>query len=85
MNGFVQQVEVKELKELGKKYSLPVVVDLGSGTFLNTEDFGLKHEPTVQENIRVGVDIVCFSTDKLLGGPQGGIICGKEIYLKKIS
>ena len=85
MNGFVQQVEIKELKELGKKYSLPVVVDLGSGTFLNTEDFGLKHEPTVQENIRVGVDIVCFSTDKLLGGPQGGIICGKEIYLKKIS
>jgi len=85
MNGFVQQAEVKELKELGKKYNLPVVVDLGSGTFLNTEDFGLKHEPTVQESIRVGADIVCFSTDKLLGGPQGGVICGKEIYLKKIS
>jgi len=85
MNGFVQQVEVKELKKLGKRYNLPIVVDLGSGTFLNTEDFGLKHEPTVQENIRAGADIVCFSTDKLLGGPQGGVICGKEIYLKKIS
>ena len=85
MNGFVQQVEVKELKKLGEKYNLPVIVDLGSGTFLNTEDFGLKHEPTVQENIRIGADIVCFSTDKLLGGPQGGVICGKEIYLKKIS
>jgi len=85
MNGFVQQVEVKELKKLGKKYSLPVVVDLGSGTFLNTEDFGLKHEPTVQENIRASADIVCFSTDKLLGGPQGGVVCGKEIYLKKVS
>jgi len=85
MNGFVQQVEVKELKELGQKYNLPVIVDLGSGTFLNTEDFGLKHEPTVQENIRAGADIVCFSTDKLLGGPQGGVVCGKEIYLKKIS
>ena len=85
MNGFVHQVEVKELKKLGKKYNLLVVVDLGSGTFLNTEDFGLKHEPTVQENIRVGADIVCFSTDKLLGGPQGGVVCGKEIYLKKIS
>ena len=85
INGFVHQVEIKELKKIGKKYNLPVVVDLGSGTFLNTEDFGLKHEPTVQENIRAGADIVCFSTDKLLGGPQGGIICGKEIYLKKIS
>jgi len=85
MNGFVHQAEVKELKKLGKKYNLPVIVDLGSGTFLNTEDFGLKHEPTVQESIRAGADIVCFSTDKLLGGPQGGVICGKEIYLKKIS
>ncbi len=85
MNGFVHQVEVKELKKLGKKYNLPVIVDLGSGTFLTTENFGLKHEPTVQENIRAGADIVCFSTDKLLGGPQGGAICGKEIYLKKIS
>jgi L-seryl-tRNA(Ser) seleniumtransferase len=85
MNGFVHQVEIKELKELGKKYNLPVVIDLGSGTFLNTEDFGLKHEPTVQESIRAGADIVCFSTDKLLGGPQGGVICGKEVYLKKIS
>jgi L-seryl-tRNA(Ser) seleniumtransferase len=85
MNGFVHQAEVKELKKLGEKYNLPVVVDLGSGTFINTENFGLKHEPTVQESIRAGADIVCFSTDKLLGGPQGGVICGKEIHLKKIS
>jgi len=85
MNGFTHQVEVKELKLLGKKYNLPIIVDLGSGTFLNTENYGLKHEPTVQENIKVGADVVCFSTDKLLGGPQGGAICGKEIYLKRIS
>jgi len=85
MNGFVHQTDIKELKKLGEKYNLPVVVDLGSGTFLNTENFGLKHEPTVQESIRTSADIVCFSTDKLLGGPQGGVICGKEIYLKKIS
>jgi len=85
MNGFVHQAEVKELRKLGKRYNLPVIVDLGSGTFLNTENFGLKHEPTVQESIRAGADIVCFSTDKLLGGPQGGAVCGKEIYLKKIS
>ncbi len=85
MNGFIHQAEVKELKKLGEKYGLPVIVDLGSGTFLATETFGLKHEPTVQESIRTGADIVCFSTDKLLGGPQGGVICGKEVYLKKIS
>ena len=85
MDGFVHQVEVKELKRLGEKYNLPLVVDLGSGTFLATETFGLEHEPTVQESIKAGADIVCFSTDKLLGGPQGGAICGKEIYLKKIS
>jgi L-seryl-tRNA(Ser) seleniumtransferase len=85
INGFTHQVEIKELKKLGERYKLPVVMDLGSGTFLNTEEFGLKHEPTVQENIRAGADLVCFSTDKLLGGPQGGAICGKEIYLKKIS
>jgi L-seryl-tRNA(Ser) seleniumtransferase len=85
MNGFTHQVEINELKKIGKRYNLPVVMDLGSGTFLSTEKFGLKHEPTVQENIRAGADIVCFSTDKLLGGPQGGAICGKEIYLKKIS
>jgi L-seryl-tRNA(Ser) seleniumtransferase len=85
MNGFVHQAEIKELNKLGKRYNLPVIVDLGSGTFLNTEKFGLQHEPTVQENIRIGADIVCFSTDKLLGGPQGGVICGKEVYLKKIS
>ncbi len=85
MEGFTYQVEIKELKELGEKYHLPVVVDLGSGTFLNTENFGLKHEPTVQENIQAGADIVCFSTDKLLGGPQGGIICGKENYINTIA
>jgi L-seryl-tRNA(Ser) seleniumtransferase len=85
MNGFVHQAEVKELKKLGNRYNLPLIMDLGSGTFLNTENFGLKHEPTVQEIIRDGADIVCFSTDKLLGGPQGGVICGKEVYLKKIS
>jgi L-seryl-tRNA(Ser) seleniumtransferase len=85
MNGFTHQAEIKELKKLGEKYGLSVIVDLGSGTFLATEKFGLKHEPTVQEIIRTGADIVCFSTDKLLGGPQGGVICGKEAYLKKIS
>jgi len=85
MEGFINQVEVRELKKLGGKHNLPVVVDLGSGTLVSTENFGLRHEPTVQENIRDGADLVCFSTDKLLGGPQGGVICGKEVYINTIS
>jgi L-seryl-tRNA(Ser) seleniumtransferase len=84
INGFSQSVDVKELKILSKKYQIPLVVDLGSGSFLATEKFGLEHEPMVHEIIRAGADIVCFSGDKLLGGPQGGIICGKSEYLKRI-
>ena len=84
LDGFTQSVSAKELKSLGKKYRIPVVVDLGSGTFLPTEQFYLEHEPMVQEMVKNGADIVCFSADKLLGGPQAGIICGKKEYLKKI-
>lgn len=82
--GFTEEATVKELQLLARKYQLPLVVDLGSGTFLSTEDFQLQHEPTVQENIRAGADLVCFSGDKLLGGPQAGIICGKREYLNLI-
>lgn len=84
LEGFTQSVDVKELKVLGKKFGIPVVVDLGSGAFLSTEQFDLMHEPMVQEMIRSDADIVCFSADKLLGGPQGGIICGKKEYLNRI-
>lgn len=83
LDGFTQSVSTKELKVLGKKNRIPVVVDLGSGTFLPTEQFDLLHEPMVQEIVRSGADIVCFSSDKLLGGPQAGIICGKKEYLKR--
>jgi len=84
LDGFTQSVSTKELKVLGKKNRIPVVVDLGSGTFLPTEQFDLLHEPMVQEIVRSGADIVCFSSDKLLGGPQAGIICGKKQYLTRI-
>ncbi len=84
INGFSQSVDVKDLKILSRKHLVPLVVDLGSGSFLATENFGLEHEPMVHEIIRGGADIVCFSGDKLLGGPQGGIICGKSEYLKRI-
>ena len=84
LSGFTKSVSVKELKTIGKKYKIPVVVDLGSGTFLPTEQFSLAHEPMVQEMIKSGADLVSFSADKLLGGPQGGIICGKREYLNQI-
>lgn len=80
MEGFVGEATLKELVNLGKKYNIPVVQDLGSGCFLNSEDFGLAHEPTPFDSINSGVDLVSFSGDKLLGGPQSGIILGKRKY-----
>lgn len=84
MSGFIHSASISELKALGKKHNLPVVDDLGSGTLLPTEQFGLEHEPMVQEAIAEGIDVVCFSGDKLLGGAQGGIILGRRQYLDKI-
>lgn len=82
--GFTESVDVEQLVLLAEKYNLPVVEDLGSGVLLNLEKYGLSHEPTVQESLEKGVDIVCFSGDKLLGGPQAGIIVGKKRYIDQI-
>lgn len=84
MRGFTHLTSASELKILGKEYDLPVMEDLGSGALLPTERFGLGHEPTVQEALADGIDIVCFSGDKLLGGPQSGIILGGRHFLDKI-
>src|SRR5690606_5049027 len=62
----------------------PVVDDLGSGALYDTAKYGLVHEPTVQESMQAGGDIICFSGDKLLGGPQAGIIIGKKVLIDKI-
>ena len=82
--GFTESVSLEELVSLGEKYGLPVIEDLGSGVFINLEKYGLSHEPTVQESVRAGADVVCFSGDKLLGGPQAGIIVGKKKYIEQM-
>lgn len=79
--GFTETVDLRDLVSLGKERNIPVVYDLGSGALVDLQPFGLPHEPTVQESIRAGVDVVTFSTDKLLGGPQGGIIAGKKKWV----
>ncbi|MGC8833124.1 MAG: L-seryl-tRNA(Sec) selenium transferase, partial [Armatimonadota bacterium] len=84
MIGFTEQVALAELVELGKQYNLPVIEDLGSGALVDTRAYGLSAEPMVQESVRVGADLVCFSGDKLLGGPQAGIIVGKRHYIQAI-
>ncbi len=82
--GFTACVSLKELSEVGRKYSLPVMEDLGSGTLIDLSRYGMVKEPTVQESLASGADIVTFSGDKLLGGPQAGIIAGKKKYLDMI-
>ncbi len=82
--GFTEEASLEELVELGKKYNIPVIMDSGSGVLVNLEKYGLAHEPTVQEQLKAGADIVCFSGDKLLGGPQAGVIVGKKEMIEKI-
>ena len=79
--GFTREITVSELVELGRELKLPVVSDLGSGFLIDLSRYGLPWEPTVQETVRAGADVVTFSGDKLLGGPQAGIIVGKSSYI----
>ena len=82
--GFSQSVPLDELVALGREKGLPVIEDLGSGSLVDLEQFGIHDEPTVQQSVKAGVDIISFSGDKLLGGPQAGIILGKAEYIRQL-
>ncbi len=82
--GFTEEPPLKAIVEAAHRAGVPVVDDLGSGALLDTAQYGLAHEPTVQESLAAGADVVCFSGDKLLGGPQAGIIVGKRDLLDKV-
>ncbi len=84
LQGFSTEPSLSEIADLAHAFHLPVLHDLGSGAFLNTENYGLTHETTIQDSLAAGCDLVCFSGDKLLGGPQAGIIVGKKALLDKI-
>lgn len=84
ITGFTQDVPIEKLVELGEKHSIPVMYDLGSGCLIDMKPFGIYDEPSVQEIIKSGVGLVSFSGDKLLGGPQCGIIVGDTDQIEKI-
>lgn len=85
MTGFVKSVHPEEISEIGKKHSIITMEDIGSGVLIDFSKYGITKEPTVQESIQKGIDIVTFSGDKLLGGPQAGIIIGKKELIDRIA
>jgi len=82
--GFIHQASLEELIDLGKRSSVPVFDDLGSGCFLDTTEFGLDPEPMVPQSVSAGAALTLFSGDKLVGGPQAGIIVGRKEYVDKL-
>jgi L-seryl-tRNA(Ser) seleniumtransferase len=82
--GFIEEPDFKDIVDAAHQANVPVVDDLGSGALYDTAKYGFSHEPTVQESMQAGADVILFSGDKLLGGPQAGIIIGKKELLDKI-
>ncbi len=82
--GFTSEPDLAEIAAAAHARGVPLIDDLGSGALLDTEPFGLAHEPTVQESLAAGADLVCFSGDKLLGGPQAGLIVGRRELVAKL-
>lgn len=84
MVGFTKEVPIQDLVPLGQKHGIPVVDDLGAGAFIDLRPFGFPEEPLVRDSIAAGADVISISSDKLIGGPQGGIIAGKREWIDKI-
>lgn len=82
--GFTKEVTLKELVNLAEKNNIPIIEDIGSGVLIDLSKYGLEKEPTIMESVTAGADIITFSGDKMLGGPQAGIIVGKKKYIDKI-
>ncbi|MBI5667308.1 MAG: L-seryl-tRNA(Sec) selenium transferase [Chloroflexi bacterium] len=82
--GFVESVPLTDMAAIAHQHGLLLIDDLGSGALLDTAAYGLEHEPTAQESIRAGADLVCFSGDKLLGGPQAGILIGRHDIIDRL-
>jgi len=82
--GFAEEPEIEPLAELGKKRGIPVIDDIGSGALVDLKAYGLESEPLVRRSVGAGVDCACFSGDKLIGGPQSGIIVGREEWIQRI-
>jgi len=84
VDGFVHAASIRELADIGDRHEIPVLHDVGSGCVLDTREFRLAHEPTPQDSIAEGASLVFFSGDKLLGGPQSGIVVGKRDLIRKL-
>lgn len=84
IRGFTDKPDLEELAELAHKIGVPLVEDVGSGCLVDLRSFGIPDEPVVRDSLKAGVDIVCFSGDKLLGGPQAGIIAGSQTLIEPI-
>ena len=85
ISGFVHEDPLSEIVDIANRHDIPVIHDLGSGCLVDTSVYGIEHEPTVQESVCAGAHLTLFSGDKLLGGPQAGIIVGKEDLVRRVS